>query len=219
MDHGGADCRCRSEKSGPLRLESRGCPEISGLLRGTLESQLRHPAFQGAGFHPEQFGGAAVSPDAPVDATEHRSDVLPLHVHERDALGVRGHRRLRQLDRQDWSRRYDDRALDDVAQLTDVAGPRVALEGQHVVFRDRLDLLAERFAELVDEAPDKERQVVSALAQRRDPNRKHVQPVVEILAERALRDALLEIAVGGGDDRRLDVDRLRAAKPFDLALL
>jgi hypothetical protein len=44
-------------------------------------------------------------------------------------------------------------------------------------------------------------------------------PVVQILAERALCHAFLQIAVRRCHDPQVHVDRLRAAKPLDLTLL
>ena len=108
--------------------------------------------------------------------------------------------------------RHDHRALDDVAQLADVAGPGIRLQRGHVVPGDRLDALAERLRELLDEAPDQQRNVLGPLAQRRHADREDVEPVVQVLAERPRRDQLLEIAVGRGDDPHVDVDRLRAPR-------
>ena len=84
---------------------------------------------------------------------------------------------------------------------------------------DRVDPLAERRRELVDEAPHQQRDVLDALAQRRHVDREDVQPVEQVLAERCPRAiALLEVAVRGGDDRAFDGDRRRAAEPLDLPL-
>ena len=51
--------------------------------------------------------------------------------------------------------------------------------------------LRERLRELLDEAPDQQRNVFDALPQRRHVNRKDVQAVEQVLAERALGDPLL----------------------------
>jgi hypothetical protein len=42
-----------------------------------------------------------------------------------------------------------------------------------------------------------QQQVVFRFAQRRHEDREHVQPVVQILAERSVGDRLLEVLVGG----------------------
>ena len=82
-----------------------------------------------------------------------------------------------------------------------------------------VDALAERLRELVDEAPDEQRNVLGTLAQRRHINRKDVESVVEILPERIVGDTLLEVAVSGRDDSDVDVHGFRASEPFDLPLL
>ena len=53
---------------------------------------------------------------------------------------------------------------------------------------------------------------LSALAQRRDADHRHRQPLVEVLAELAETHRGLEVAVGGGDD--LHVDRASAVAPI-----
>ena len=58
-----------------------------------------------------------------------------------------------------------------------------------------------------------------ALAQRGQADRHDVEPVEEVLAERALRDELLQIAVRRRDEAHVDADRLDAADALELALL
>ena len=57
------------------------------------------------------------------------------------------------------------------------------------------------------------------MPQRRQLDRDHVQPVVEVGAEAALGHLLLEIRVGRRHQPAVDLDRLRAADRDDLALL
>ena len=64
-----------------------------------------------------------------------------------------------------------------------------------------------------------DRDVLAALAQRRHVERDHVEPVVEILAEAARGDLLLEILVGRGDHAHVDLDRLGAADALEAVLL
>src|SRR6185312_16751986 len=61
--------------------------------------------------------------------------------------------------------------------------------------------------------------VLRPLAQCGDAQIDDVEPEVEVLAEIALARLLLEVAVGGGDEADIDLDRLAAADPVDLALL
>ena len=83
----------------------------------------------------------------------------------------------------------------------------------------RLHVLAVLARELLDEVVGQQQDVGLALAQRRHEDREHVQPVVEILAELAGGDRLLQILVGGGDQADVGADRLGAAQPLELALL
>ena len=57
--------------------------------------------------------------------------------------------------------------------------------------------------------------VVAPLAQRRQLDREDVQAVVQVLAQLARRDRLLDAAAGGGDDAHVDLDRLGPADPGD----
>ena len=110
-----------------------------------------------------------------------------------DLERLEGHRRLRDRAARrrgagttDGGRCEDHRPFDDVAQLADVARPRVALQLAQTVLRQRLDGLAERLRELVDERPHQPRNVFDALAQRRHDDRKHVEPIEQIFAEGAV---------------------------------
>ncbi len=78
--------------------------------------------------------------------------------------------------------------------------PWASASSAHEVRRERLDVLA-------------------AGAQRRQPHRHDVEPVEQVLAERALRDEPLEIAVRRRDEADVDLDRLGAAETLHLALL
>src|SRR6185436_5045950 len=61
--------------------------------------------------------------------------------------------------------------------------------------------------ELFEEVTDQFRDVRPALAQRWDRDLDHVQPVVEVLTESALRDHLAKVAIGCADDAHVDVAR------------
>ena len=61
--------------------------------------------------------------------------------------------------------------------------------------------------------------IARPLAQRRQLQVHDVEAVEQVLAERALLHRHREVAVGGGDDPDIDLHRLGAADPVDLALL
>ncbi len=60
---------------------------------------------------------------------------------------------------------------------------------------------------------DEQRDVLRALAQRRQSDREHAEPVVEILAQRFVGDRLLRIAIRRGDDPRVDLLFLARCPP------
>ena len=66
---------------------------------------------------------------------------------------------------------------------------------------------------------DEQRDVVLAIAQRRQLDRDHVEAVEEILAELPFLHHLPQVDVGRGDDADVDLDRLHAAEPHEVALL
>ena len=97
------------------------------------------------------------------------------------------------------------RAVDEVLELAHVAGVVVLQEEVHRLAGDAAGLA------LVGEAPqevvDQERDVLAPLAQRRQRDRDDVQAEEEILAEVAGPDHGLEVAVGGGDEAHVHLDR------------
>src|SRR5258708_20954605 len=113
----------------------------------------------------------------------------------------------------------EDGALEDVLQLADVAGPRVGGQrGQRVVL-DGPDVLLQPRVVLLPEVLDEERNVLAPLAQGRQEDRHHVEPVEEVLAEPAGGDLAGQVARGGGDEAHLDPRGLHAADALELALL
>ena len=115
--------------------------------------------------------------------------------------------------------RQHHRALDDVLQLADVARPVVFLQQiQRLGGQLEVGLLV-FLAVLLEEVLDQQRDVVLALAQRRQLHGDDVQPVVQVLAELAFVHHVAQIDVGRGDDPDVDLDRLDAAEAHELALL
>ncbi len=63
------------------------------------------------------------------------------------------------------------------------------------------------------------RNVLAAVAQRRQHHLDDVEAIEEILAEAALADAGREVSIGRGDDAHVDGHRLCRAEASDLAAL
>ena len=102
------------------------------------------------------------------------------------------------------------RALHGVLQLADVARPGVFDQHRQRFGRER-HLLADVARDALDEMMRELRDVFLAIAQRRNRDRKHRQPEIEVLAELARRHRLPQHAVRRRDDA--DVDRESSALP------
>src|SRR5262249_166448 len=93
-----------------------------------------------------------------------------------------------------------------VLKFADITGPPVALE---TIERPLIELLERQtFAFSLDkEVPDEIRHVLDAFAQRRQPERHHVEAEEQILAEQALLNQDAQILVSGRDDSHVRPDR------------
>ena len=97
------------------------------------------------------------------------------------------------------------------------AGFRV--EARESLGGEPLLLAPEALGDLVEEAITERREIFATFAQRGKLELDDLEAIVEILAEAALLDLLLEIAVGRGDDPHIDLDAARAPDPLELPLL
>ena len=104
------------------------------------------------------------------------------------------------------------RLLHHVLQLADVARPVVLEHPGERVHRPALLRAAPPVVPL-EEVPGQERDVLAPLAQRRDAQGNHVEPVEEVLAEALLGDGAAQVLVGGGDDADVDLHRRRTRPP------
>src|ERR1700688_4426310 len=84
-------------------------------------------------------------------------------------------------------------AFDQIAQLTHVTGPRVAQQNVHRGVSELAGLLAIRRAELVQKMARENGDVFRAVAERRNEEGNHVEPVKQVLTKGAAGDFLLEI--------------------------
>jgi hypothetical protein len=111
-----------------------------------------------------------------------------------------------------------NRALDGVLELADVARPVVAHQ-QLLRVGSSPSIFFFSSARSGEEASSRRHDVVLALAQRRHLDRNDVQAVVEVLAELARLHHRRQIAVGRRDQPHVDAQRARAAEPLELVLL
>ena len=111
------------------------------------------------------------------------------------------------------------RPFDDVLELPHVTGPGVGHQSAQGVLRDRHGRPPDIRAELLEKVLHEQRNIVAALAQRRQLDRYHIEPVEEILTERTIGHHPREIGVRCGDDSYVDLDGVRVADALELTLL
>src|SRR5213075_621969 len=101
----------------------------------------------------------------------------------------------------------DQRPLDDVAQLANIAWPVMRLERGHRFLRQfrRLDALfgSETRQEMIDQLWN----ILSSLAQGGDPYRDDVEAVVEVFAESTRRNLVGKVARSRRQDPHVNLDR------------
>ena len=105
--------------------------------------------------------------------------------------------------------------LDDILQFTDITRPCVCQQLVHLGLRDSVEWLS-RFGGIHPKEVEREwRNVFSSISQRRNNDRKHVQPVVEILPEPAGGDLLTQIPIGCRNQPKIGPDRLQATDALE----
>ncbi len=123
------------------------------------------------------------------------------------------------MNAQNGSIGKNDSPFNDVLKLADIARPRIARQRRHGFGGNGVDRLAEAPAELLHKVADQKRDVLRPFAQRRDADRKYIQPIIQVRAELALGDKLIQVAVRRCDQTRVRSHGARRTKTFELALL
>jgi hypothetical protein len=137
------------------------------------------------------------------------------YAQQRRARRAELRREVAKLDRRLAGER--DRLLQDLLQLAQVAGPRVAQDPLQDGRRE-LCTAGARIRNALESGLDEQAKVLSALAQRRDLE-PPAEAIQELRAKRALVDQLREIALGRRHDPQIDAELGRAAdRPQRLVL-
>src|SRR6185437_6464118 len=142
--------------------------------------------------------------------TERTMDVGALHVHERARgvhdsstmiiLQLRGEMHAPQGN---LAASDDYRTLDRVAQLADVAGPRISDEAFDHILVERARRLRELSSQSSERCGDQLREILArARAQRRKVYGCNPQAIIQILAEPPRVDLGDDVLASGGDDAR-----------------
>src|SRR5215471_4314588 len=127
------------------------------------------------------------------------------------------------------ARRQHDRPLDDVLELSQIAGPRIALEEIESLWGEPVHLLVHLGLRLAEKVMRQDGDVLGTLPQWRQRDREGVEAIEKILPELTRGQRLLERTVGGGKDphthlschyvaHRLALSRLQHAQETALHL-
>ena len=108
----------------------------------------------------------------------------------------------------------EDSSLDEVLEFTNVARPGPSRQSLHDSRRNRFDPLLHFLRELLDEIADEQRNVFFAVPQRRNTDRKDIQPLVQVTAKFLVRNHFLEIAIRCRHQADIHLPCMRAAETF-----
>ncbi|CCJ84281.1 hypothetical protein BN133_658 [Cronobacter dublinensis 582] len=126
---------------------------------------------------------------------------------------------MRHGELQHIAARQQHRALNHVFQLAHVALPFHFAQRVQRFSGNAVDAASQAAGDFKRKRLHQQRNVFRALAQRRQMDREHVQTVIEIASELAVRHHLAQIAVSGGDKPHVGLDDFIAAEPLKLLLL
>ena len=196
--------------------------QLPRLLVLALDVELLHAGLQRRAAKAKASRGAVRTRDFPVGFPQGLENPFSLGGFLQSRR-PRGRRRrfgnFRKHNLKHPARAEDDGPLDHVLQLADVPRPPIVGEGFNSGGRNRLDGAAHPLGVFLREVADEQGDVFFSLAQRRNCQWKDMQPVLEIAAELALVDHLLELAVGGGDETDIHPNGAVAAEPLEFLLL
>jgi hypothetical protein len=174
------------------------------------------------GFEAQHVGRALWAFNPPVLRGQNPENVTALDVAQRVAGRIAGQDGLERFERfrqLEGAPARDDRALQDVLQFPNVAGPRVSLELPEHLPRNVHDALAVARGQPLHEVPRQDRDIAPTMAERRNGDREDVQPEIPITAETTGPDFFVNVAVGGRNHARLDAHRPVSAQTLELTFL
>src|SRR5262249_48379858 len=115
--------------------------------------------------------------------------------------------------------REDDRALNDIFELPDIAGPVIGLEQLERASLDPSDRASKTRSVLGGKVLRERQNIFAPLAQRGHADGKNVQAVKEIVAEAPGLHILGQVTVGGRHNAHIDAQSFAPAQALELALL
>src|SRR3990167_5375395 len=199
--------------------------DARAALRGpasgsSRDPELFHPRLERGRLEPQDHGRPPIAADPPSGHPEHGQDVVALELFERrnSRLWTNAGCREPLAQLEPRAAAHDDRSLDDVLELANIARPRIGNEAVECPLRDRLDRPPQLPRVLRHEVPHQQRDILGPLAQGRDPDREDVQPIEKVRAEPPFMCRRFEVAVGRRDHPDPDPDG-RSAHALELPFL
>ena len=113
----------------------------------------------------------------------------------------------------------DHGALHGVLQFAHISRPIVLQQQVAGLLRDAFHRLAKTEIVTLDEEFDERENILLAMPQGRNEDGDDAEPVEQVLAKGPIAHALLQIAIGGGDDADIHADILHAADAADGLIL
>src|SRR5882724_978443 len=120
---------------------------------------------------------------------------------------------------QRWTRGQQSGPLHKVLQFPDVARPAIARERVHRFVGNTLDLFSHAPSVLIGEVVNQKRNVITAISQRRDINREHVQTIVKITPELFFGDQLGQAGIRSRQYANIDALSASTAQTLKFLLL
>src|SRR5260370_24614310 len=114
---------------------------------------------------------------------------------------------------------HDYRSLDDVLQFANVTRPGVRLKQFQALFLYPADALSCFTRISIDEVLNQQANVFLPFTQRRHLNRENVEPVKEVIPERARSDGRFQIAVRSGNHPNIRSDGSSSTDTTELVFL
>src|SRR5690348_2210738 len=122
---------------------------------------------------------------------------------------------MREADPVDAAR-DDHRSLQHIPQLTDVPRPRILEQTFEYLVIEVRRSLGETWPQLLDESSDQfEKVFTRPRAQRRQVDRHHTQPIIQILAKASVRHLADEVLPRRRDEPHIRIHLARAAEPAE----
>src|SRR5262249_3778975 len=110
-------------------------------------------------------------------------------------------------------------ALNNILEFANIAWPPVALEQVICLLADGVDLFTSFTRVALDEVVDQQGNVIGSLTEGWHSYGENIQSIEKILAKRAIRDGLFQLAVGRGYHPYVNRDRLDATNALNFPFL